>query len=163
MLTNPHSARNMHQHKMLYPTHSWHKTCRLSNYLTDHLEELTKNVHAAWISLSFRDLIQPIPNHIMGKTHIHCTATHRSHHTEDQLKCCYFKWKHKYLKEFLCSRHAKIRNFCLSKSWRTVCNSKEKFGITKYMREEINLLYSMETSPIVFLWETPFSHLISID
>ena len=71
--------------------------------------------------------------------------------------------KFKHLTELLTSKNINIKNFCLSKAHKTVWNSKEKFNITKSMRDDIDLLTSMKKSPTAFLWEILVRYFIFAD
>ena len=93
MFMSPHLARSINQHKRPYPKYSRHKTFRISNYPTDHLEKFTEKVHYERSSLPSRDSAQPSFNHTMGKTHMSCTATRHFHLTEVQSKRFVFRWK----------------------------------------------------------------------
>ena len=71
--------------------------------------------------------------------------------------------KSKHLEDLLASKNINTKKVYLSKAYKTVWNSKEKFNITKHMKDELYLLVSVSKSLISFHWETPIRHVIPYD
>ena len=95
MLMSPSSDRSTRQHKRNYPNHYRHKMCIIGNYAINHLEHLTKKVHASRSILLPRASVQPSSNHTKGKMHMHRTTTRLLHRNEVQFKHYIFKRKTK--------------------------------------------------------------------
>ena len=79
------------------------------------------------------------------------------------LKKLFASREFKHLVDILISKNINIKNFFLSKAYKILCNSKEKFITTKHMRAKINLLTSMQKSPKAFYGEILIRKVILID